>query len=129
MGATIIDRLAAGKGDDAVVLQTLLVIWVQGWVSCTGPEGIGSTYTKQRRHPGVPLSGDFVVLAVATHDLKMFAASFAVKPAPSSSCANAVPRLPKATVAPNISAFNFPIMTSPFANSLTRFTSVLRSRE
>ena len=53
MGATIIDRLAAGKGDDAVVLQTLLVIWVQGWVSCTGPEGIGITYTKQRRHPGI----------------------------------------------------------------------------
>jgi hypothetical protein len=30
MGGAIIDRLAAGKGDDAVVLQTRLVIWVQG---------------------------------------------------------------------------------------------------
>ncbi len=47
LSLTIIHRLAAGKGDDAVVLHTRLIIWMQAWVSYTGPEGIGIADAKQ----------------------------------------------------------------------------------
>src|SRR5215471_14492799 len=53
MGRTIIYGLAAGEGDDSMVLQTYRVVRIQTWVSDAGPEGVRIPYPPQGRCPSV----------------------------------------------------------------------------
>jgi hypothetical protein len=74
--------------------------------------------------PAVFLIGEGVALAVAVQAWKMDAACCVVKLA-----ANAVLTLPKATVAPNISVFNFLTICSCFAKLFTQVSVQPRSKK